>query len=1064
MLSAPKTLLALPLLFSLCNFATAASRATDANSSEQDYVVKVWDADNGLAEASVTDVAETPEGYLWIGTLFGSVLRFDGSRFVSFNSANTPELSSKWGGSRLIVDRQGRLWISQYEGGLITWDKNGFRSALTGRSHPERLLWSESSQVIFIDAAQNILSGRLADGHWTWQTMPLPDLLPQSQPFADAKGRVWFLRKDRTIRILETGKITTVALSPEMEGQRVAAIAATAAGSIWVGTDHLLARWRDDHFELMTPTNGEPVLNVRIITPSGDDSIWVQANGRMRRCGGRQWLAESMDWDHEMGRISVLRFLHGDAEGGLWSAVGDSGLIHVQPDGNFQRLTTRDGLPSNTILFAYQDESGSSWTGYQRGGLVHIGHHLFRVIGKREGLNESLINSVCEDGNGGVWIGTHDGGIGHYVDGTCTNVSLSGIGRMQDSIVTVDAAGRIWLAADGAGLFMSQDEQIQSVATPAQLGGSYVRLMLPARDGRLWLATVTSIVCVTNGALSLQYSAKTAGDHPTSMSETADGTIWVGTLSGLLLRWNGKEFAEIAPPDQSSLGRIWAMWSAPDGSLWAGTEQGGLLHWREGRFWRYTMKEGLPSDCISQIIGDGHGNLWLGTRAGIVRIAEKALGQFENGQLAELPTSVYGQMDGLPTIGNAIMFQPNCWRGRDGTVFFAMANSVAAVTSERVRDNPSPPTVVLEELRADEKPVPFGRSGAILIDASISNADQLSAPVVKIGPGGGELEFRFTGLGPGPSACQQFKYKLEGSEHDWNEAGEQRRAVYLHVPPGKYTFRVRASSRDGVWNQGGVLLTLILQPHFYQTTWFRLVVGLAAGTGLVLAVVITMRRRMRVRLEHLERQRAMDRERTRIAQDLHDELGAGLTEIGLLSGLLQNPSRFTERNLPALERIALRCRGLVAALDEIVWAVNPRNDSVDSLGDYFCLYAQGFLEPSSIRCELEMQDVDLPYSLNSEQRHNLFLAFKEALTNAVRHSGASEVRIRIFLDDSTQMFVCVEDNGRGLPEIVSRGSDGLINLHQRMARLGGHCEISNLPGGGVSVRLSLPLLESQPTK
>jgi signal transduction histidine kinase len=326
------------------------------------------------------------------------------------------------------------------------------------------------------------------------------------------------------------------------------------------------------------------------------------------------------------------------------------------------------------------------------------------------------------------------------------------------------------------------------------------------------------------------------------------------------------------------------------------------------------------------------------------------------------------------------------------------------------------------------------------------------------------LEFRFTGLGPDLFACQEFRYKLEGSESDWNVAGDQKRAVYLHVPPGKYTFRVRARSRDGVWNENDILLRLIMQPHYYQTASFKVGVSLLAGAGLVTTVVLMMRRRMRARMEHLERQRALDRERTRIAQDLHDELGAGLTEIGLLSGLLQNPSRFTERNLPALERIATRCRGLVAALDEIVWAVNPRNDSVDSLSNYFCLYAQGFLEPSSIRCWLEVQDVESPRSLNSEQRHNLFLAFKEALTNVVRHSGASEVRIKIFLKDSTQVVLCVEDNGHGLPATVSGGSDGLINLRQRMERIGGHCEISNLPGGGVSVFLNLPLLESYATK
>ena len=147
----------------------------------------------------------------------------------------------------------------------------------------------------------------------------------------------------------------------------------------------------------------------------------------------------------------------------------------------------------------------------------------------------------------------------------------------------------------------------------------------------------------------------------------------------------------------------------------------------------------------------------------------------------------------------------------------------------------------------------------------------------------------------------------------------------------------------------------------------------------------------------------------------------------------------------------------MVALDEIVWAVNPRNDSVDSLSNYFCVYAQSFLELSSIRCWLELEDIDSQHSFNSEQRHNLFLAFKEALTNVVRHSGASEVHIRIFLDATTRLVLCVEDNGRGMPSVVDDDSDGLISLRQRMERIGGNCAIDSLQNGGVAVRLSLPL-------
>jgi signal transduction histidine kinase len=330
-------------------------------------------------------------------------------------------------------------------------------------------------------------------------------------------------------------------------------------------------------------------------------------------------------------------------------------------------------------------------------------------------------------------------------------------------------------------------------------------------------------------------------------------------------------------------------------------------------------------------------------------------------------------------------------------------------------------------------------------------------PEIEVGPGRGDLEFRFTGLSLASPSRVRFQYKLDPSDSAWIEASGERRAVYRHVPPGTYLFRVSACNSDSVGSSESALLTVTVRPHFYQTAWFQGGMGLAAVGGMSLAVMAGMRRRMHRRLEQLERQHEVERERARIAQDLHDELGAGLTEIGLLGGLLQHPSGLSERGPVALPRIVQRCRDLVTALDEIVWAVNPRNDSVNSLSSYLCRYAQAFLEPTAVRCRLEVRDAEPDRPFNAEQRHNLFLAFKEALNNVVRHSRASEVSIRIGVADTDRLLICVEDNGQGLPTVVGEGADGLANLRERMARIGGQCDIENRPGVGVAVRLSLPL-------
>ncbi len=1041
--------LILRLMLLICFVPIVATPAEPLDSS-LNYVIRVWGPDDGLTEGSVTDVAQTPEGYLWLGTLFGSVLRFDGNRFVSYNSANTPQFSLKWGVPRLMADNHGTLWISMYDGGLTAWDHSGFHSIFTSTNRPDDLLWSAPGKVIFVCADTHLLEGARIDGQWNWKMTAPPGALPQPQFHADADGNIWYLRDGNQVGIWDGSAARTI----DMGGQTIRTLASDGGRRIWVGTDRALEVWEKNRFEVITPANGEPSLNVRRLIPAGDSNLWVAANGRMRCLSDGRWTAECKDWNQELGQHESFRFFLGDREGGLWTSADDLGLIHVGPNGDLVRLTTRDGLPSNTIRFAYEDHDGNIWTGYDRGELVQVRRRLFGVIGKSDGLSDSLINTVSEDSDGALWIGTHSGAVIRCKDGVCTNLALPELKRAQESCVAA-GNGQVWIGAQGVGLLALKDGRLTTVANANQLD-SYPRILLPAREGDLWAGTLFSIIRVSAGSFTVAYTAQSVGGHPTALAEAKDGTIWAGTLEGNLMHWDGKQFVTLEPPEKNSLGRIWALWAADDGSLWAGTEEGGLLHWSQGKFFRYTTKNGLPSNSIEEVLGDASGNLWVGSRVGIARIPAHAFAQTEQGDARELPVSVYGLTDGLMTIGSAIIYQPNCWRGSDGTLFFAMANSVAKVNPDRVRVNADPPEVTLERMLADDKKVFPSRAGAILTASTDDSGEDYAPPAVDVAPGRGDLEFDYTVLSF-HSPRSRFQYRLTGLETSWNEAGTERKAIYRHVPPGRYTFQARACNSDSVWSGDGALIDVTVAPFFYQTLWFRggifiLIVALLTCTG-----AIVMRGRMRRRMEQLERQHALERERARIAQDLHDDLGAGLTEIGLLGGMLHETPD-TSRRHEAVERIVERCHEMVTGLDEIVWAVNPRNDSVKSLGAYLCRYAQRFLEPT-IRCRLEMPPTEQDSPLNSEQRHNLFLAFKEVLTNVARHSQAREVRIKIALQDS-RLLIEVEDDGRGLGEPDELHGNGLNNLRNRMAEIGGQCHIANRPAGGVSVGLTLSLKDS----
>jgi signal transduction histidine kinase len=294
-------------------------------------------------------------------------------------------------------------------------------------------------------------------------------------------------------------------------------------------------------------------------------------------------------------------------------------------------------------------------------------------------------------------------------------------------------------------------------------------------------------------------------------------------------------------------------------------------------------------------------------------------------------------------------------------------------------------------------------------------------------------------------------------EPDWVEAGGQRVASYPQLAPGRYTFRVRASNSDGVWNDEGAALSFALLAPLWQRRWFTTTVLVLLLGGGGWAVRFASVRRLRRRLAHLEQRHALEKERARIAQDIHDELGASLTRIALLTEVAQKQRERPEEMSSALGKISATAREAVRAMDAIVWAVNPRNDSLDHFANYVSQFAEEFFRPTPIRCRLDVP-ADLPERpLPTEARHELFLAVKEALNNVVHHSGASEVWLRLRCEQG-RLEVVVEDNGRGLPAgQPGPGHDGLANLRSRLQRLGGRFTVESDPGRGTKLCMTLPI-------
>ena len=414
---------------------------------------------------------------------------------------------------------------------------------------------------------------------------------------------------------------------------------------------------------------------------------------------------------------------------------------------------------------------------------------------------------------------------------------------------------------------------------------------------------------------------------------------------------------------------------------------------------------------------------------GVFRVAKSALDHHQGGTPISLVS--YGRSDGLPTLECSGNYQPSGWTSRDGRLWFATPKGVISVDPREPATERQPPVVVVEQMRLDQAVVTAAR--------------------LQIPPGPHRLEFQYTGLSLSTPEQVRFRYRLEGLEPTWVEAGTARSATYSYVPPGTYRFVVAASLGDGRWSVPSTSMAFTVLPHFSETWWFRAAAGLAAVALVAGTVRYITTRRLRRRLERLEWQRVIEGDRGRIARDIHDDLGAGLTQITLLSELARRES---PHEMEAhLVQISDTARELTQAVDEIVWAVNPRQDTLDGLVNYICQFAQEYLTVAGILCRLDVPGHLPPLPLSADVRHNLFLAVKEALNNIVKHAQAREVRLRLIQEHGRLTFV-IEDDGRGFDAPDPNGQ-GLGNLANRLSAVGGQCSISSEPGRGTRVELNV---------
>jgi ligand-binding sensor domain-containing protein/signal transduction histidine kinase len=981
------------------------------------YQIDVWRTDDGLPQGTVTSIVETRDGYLWLGTQNGLV-RFDGVNFKVFNQNNTPAIKNNRI-VQLFVDRRGALWIGAEQGSLARFQEGKF----VGCEMP---------------------GGGSAFNY--------------ARAFCDdVEGHLWVTSCEwRLMRFAQDG-LAMPTVNWTLGGIRPNALAADQAGRVYMGNERELAAWQDGGFQAVWSRTNEPGFEVEFLATSRAGGCWVAGNGRLRRFDSGHWAVDlgTYAWTNQ-----PVYGLYEDTRNRLWVATPGSGLFRYDPDGTRLKLTTRDGLPTDFVRCVAEDREGNIWVGMEGGGLCRLQPSTFQALGVREGLSSDQVMSVCESRDGSYWVGMNGSGLEHLVDGRVEEYGPSQ-GLMNGHVWSLlqDRQGTIWAGTWG-GLFKLDQGRFVNISDGTRVGG-VVLAIYEDREGGLWLGQqgIEGVTRLIDGKATTQnITGASSGLDVRAMVEDAGGCIWLGTENEGLYRWKSGQWSHFGKKDGLASESVWSLRADEDGTVWIGTCGGGLSRWRKDHITTWTTKDGLINDVICQILEDGHGNLWLGSYGGVFSVSKSELERpASDGSGNTIHCTGYGKADGLPSIECQGGFQPSGLNSRDGKLWFPTVKGLAIVNPDQLPTNAVTPIVLIEELAVD---------GSIrTIVSKMSGAEAPANPAgsaLKIRPGEKKLEFRYTATSLTAPEKVRFKYRLEGLEQDWVQAGSARAVTYSRLPPGDYQFHVIACNNDGVWNETGDALAVTVLPHFWQTKWFLMasvLASLAAVAGVANSVAA---RRMRRRIELAERERAVERERRRIAQDMHDDFGAHLTEIALLSEFAQSPDSSPAAVQEDVRKIMTESRALTASLDELVWAVEPANDSLESFVTYACSFAENYLRTARISCRL-----DLPAQLPSkvvmtEVRHNFFLAFKEGLNNAVKHAHATEVRIHITYDAGV-FRVAIRDNGTGFVNETSHDPkagpqhSGLANMRSRMESIGGQCDLKSAPNQGAELKLTMPL-------
>ena len=771
------------VLLAACLLAAPPAAAVDPGRPIDENVRTVWTPRDGLPGATISEVFQDARGYVWIGS-FNGLVRFDGARFEPLPS-DGPTIRSA---TAIVEATDGALWIGTHGDGLV----------------------------------------RIAGGKWTAVTEK--EGLPGDSIRAlcrDGSGGVYAGTGDGAARVDASGAVRPIA-DGALPKEAVELVHLDRQGSLWVsfrsGAFHRVARHGAGPSEEVALRGVTPVLS---LLEARDGTFWFGTrDGRLLHAarGGIEDLSPVLGL-----AAKPVNTLLEDAHGAIWAGT-DAGVFRLH-DGTVSRFDAANGLSDDQVNRIREDHEGNVWIATARGGVTKLSDGKFVTLTTRNGLPNDTVNCVARDRDGALWIGT-DRGLGVLRGGAFVDhPAAREVGSARVRHVTRDRAGRMWVSTyDGRGVLVFDGAGVRSLSKADGLTGDRCRMVLEDRSGVVWIATTTGLNRLEKGRVRTYTRADGLGDdYILSIHEDSARNLWIGTNGGGLQRLSDGRLEVFRK--ESGLGSdvVFGIFEDRRGGLWAATT-GGVSLFSGGRFRNVSSRQGLPGNAVFQVLEDAAGRFWMRGDVAVFTVPGDELRAAAAGDAPAVKAKLFDDRDGLlgaPT--------PASWafQAEDGKLWLPTLQGVATIDPVRIRENPIPPRVVLEE---------------VLVDGTARAPETFE----RLDPGYRRVTFRYTGLSYVVPDRVSFRVTLEGFDEDWSEVTRRREATYTSLPPGSYTFRVRACNDDGVWNEKEAYVSFVQPPLFRQSGPFRALAG-AALVAAILGLLAWRTAALRRRKAELER-------------------------------------------------------------------------------------------------------------------------------------------------------------------------------------------------------------------